>query len=198
MPRMADPNQPIFAAPTGYAPGGVQYTKVKPHRRRMPNPAAATGGFNYGSLPMAQQLGAAGIPQAPMRRGAAKPVAGPGPGGNVVMQGGQPTLGAYHTAGALPANADPSIRSARHNADLQYARARLAQLQRVVSLLPPELQQQLAASQRQIDPAAAWRAISGSFANYSRSQGFQDPRYYLQNYLPEQLRGQGRAPTGGV
>jgi len=165
------------------------------------------GGTPYGY----PSLGAFGLdtPPPPQRRAPrALPQQGPGFGGgppNVVMQGGQPTLGAYHTHqyGQLPPGSDPSIVAARqaqiHQQAVAYAKLRLQQMRAIASMLPPQLQQQLAAAQGpNVDAAAAWRAISGAFANTSKQAGFTDPRYYLLRYLPEQMRGQGRSATGGV
>ena len=174
-------------------PGGT--VSVRPHTRQ--RPGAQYGGIM--SLPMRQQLGMRGItPPGPAPGSHPMPMQTQGAYPGVVMQGNQPTLGAYHQRGALPPGSDPMVVQARRQQDVAYARTRLAQLQRVVSLLSPDLQQQLAAGQRNVDPAAAWRAISGAFANYSRQQGFNDPRYFLQNYLPQQLNAQGRSAAGGV
>jgi hypothetical protein len=114
----------------------------------------------------------------------------------VVMQGGQPTMGAYgmHDYGQpLPAGTDPMVVAARqnqiHRQAVAYARARLAQMRAVAAALPPDLQQQLAGTQgANVDPAAAWRAISGAFAQTSRQAGYVDPRYYLLRVLPEIMR----------
>lgn len=61
-----------------------------------------------------------------------------------------------------------------------YAQRRLAQLRRIAFQLPPELQAMLANPQ-QLDPAAAWRQISGMFGDYARQQGVADPRQMLVN-----------------
>lgn len=61
-----------------------------------------------------------------------------------------------------------------------YAQRRLAQLRRIAFQLPPELQAQLAQADG-LDPAEAWRQISGSFANFARGQGVADPRQMLVN-----------------
>lgn len=98
----------------------------------------------------------------------------------------QPTMGAYQQpvqAGAV-AQMDPAMQAQMHARANAYARARLMQLQKVALQLPPELQAQLGQAQQNVDPAAAWRGISGAFANLSRQQGYQDPRYYLRYILP--------------
>jgi hypothetical protein len=122
----------------------------------------------------------------------------------VVVQGGQQTLGAYQkpSQAAQIAQMDPAMQAQMKARAAAYARARLAQMQRVISQLPPEMQAQLTQAQGGVDPAAAWRAISGSFANLSRQKGYQDPRYYLRYVLPELMRAQaaqGANPNqGGV
>lgn len=120
----------------------------------------------------------------------------------IVMQGGQPTLGAYSHGGNTGQITDPAALAEAHAAAAKYARTRFAQMQKIAAMLPPEMQQQLAAAQRGVDPAAAWRQISGAFAQLSKTQGYQDPRYFLRYVLPEQLRQQqatGANPRqGGV
>jgi len=181
-----------MANPYGLSPAqqlGMAGVRVRPHVRRMPTPGQgyAPGGVAYG--------GAGGYgPSMGSPPPRPQPMHTRGPTPTVVMQGGQPTLGGY-ASGDRQYQGIPGkgASDARQAAAIRYAQARLAQLQRVVSLLPQDLQEQLAASRRSVDPAAAWRGISGAFSNYSQQQGFNDPRYYLLNYLPEILRSQNAA-----
>lgn len=83
-------------------------------------------------------------------------------------------------------NLDPAITAAMgdpaaimHARAQQYAQHRLAQLQALAPQLSPELQAMMG-GQSQLDPAAAWRAISGAFATFARGQGYTDPRQMLQ------------------
>lgn len=120
------------------------------------------------------------------------------------MVGDQPTLGAYRRPpqAAQVAAMDPAMQAVMRARALAYARARLSQLQKVAGLLNPEVQGLLQQNQNPVDPAAAWRAISGAFASQSRQAGYQDPRYYLTRVLPEIIRqhqAQGANPLqGGV
>lgn len=173
----------------GYNTGGTMHV-VQPHSRSHPNAAArgqAPGG-NYGyntGGPMNVQPNMPPGYDTPQMQGAQAPPP-------VVMQGGQQTLGGYQqpAQAAAIAGMDPAAQAAVRARANAYARARMKQMQRVASVLPPELQKQLASSQRQIDPAAAWRAISGAFAAQSKQAGYQDPRYYLRYVLPALLQNQ--------
>ena len=60
-----------------------------------------------------------------------------------------------------------------------YAQHRLAQLRAIAPMLTPEIQTFLG-NQGNLDPAAAWRGISGAFAQAAHQQGYQDPRMMLQ------------------
>lgn len=72
---------------------------------------------------------------------------------------------------------DPhAIMQARANA---YANQRLAQLRRIAPQLSPELQGMLG-NPSGLDPAAAWRAISGAFTQYANDMGYADPRQLLR------------------
>ena len=117
----------------------------------------------------------------------------------VVMQNGVPTMGGYEHGDAryygIPGR---EAALARQQAARRYALQRLAQMRRVMSVLPPQLQQQFAAAGANADPAAAWRAFSGAFAAQSRAAGYADPRYYLARVLPEIMRAQAVQRTGGV
>jgi len=110
----------------------------------------------------------------------------------VVMVGNQPTMGRYNRGpgAAQVAAMSPEDQAAYHARALAYARARLQQLQSVASLLNPNLQTMLQQQQNPVDPAAAWRAISGAFAAQSRQAGYQDPRFYLRHVLPQILAAQ--------
>lgn len=77
----------------------------------------------------------------------------------------------------------------------QYAGKRLGQFGRVASLLGGDFQQ--AFDQRdQSDPAAAYRGLSGLFAQQSQAQGIADPRELLKRLLM-QLQG-GNRPNMAV
>jgi hypothetical protein len=125
-------------------------------------------------------------------------MANAGYGGPVVMQGGQPTLGAYHMhdyGPALPAGTDPAILAARqaqmHRQAQAYALQRFRQMQRISSQLSPELQAALHTAMAGPDAAAGWRGFSGQFAQASRAAGYNDPRYWLQRVLPAAVAAAG-------
>ena len=60
---------------------------------------------------------------------------------------------------------------------MSFANRRLAALRRLAAT-NPEIMALLGQGQG-LDPAAAWRTISGGFANYAREQGIPDPRTLL-------------------
>lgn len=71
-----------------------------------------------------------------------------------------------------------------------YARQRLGQLQAVSSMLPDELRTALGAADL-ANPEAAWRALSSSFAAYSKNAGVADPRAMLRQLLAARRAGAG-------
>jgi len=137
------------------------------------------------------QLGAYGLdvppPPRPVRQATPTPSGMYASRPPVVYQGGQPTLGAYQHPGNMGA-LDPYMAGQAHAAAVRYAQARFAQMRAVLSALPPDLQAQVLAERGAADPAAAWRAYSGNFANASRAAGYQDPRYYLRYILPSLVK----------
>jgi hypothetical protein len=86
---------------------------------------------------------------------------------------------------------DPALAQAQEQAKAviakqanAYATQRLNQLQGVLDYLPPELKQAVQGVSM-VDPAAAWRSLSGGFSSASQAAGFQDPRMWLR-YLQMQ------------
>ena len=80
------------------------------------------------------------------------------------------------------------------NANIQngansYAQKRLGQFSQIADMLGGDFAKQFH-SQDMSDPAAAYRALSGGFAQASQGKGIQDPRVLLQQLLM-QSHGQG-------
>lgn len=71
-----------------------------------------------------------------------------------------------------------AVQANLHNQAEVFARRRMHQMQNIAQSLPPELQA-LLAQQQGIDPAQAWRAISGAFSQYAQGRGYADPRQLL-------------------
>ena len=70
----------------------------------------------------------------------------------------------------------------------KYAKRRLSQFQKIAALLGGDFQQAVE-GQDMNDPLAAFKNLSGMFANASKERGVQDPRMLLQQLLMARQRG---------
>jgi hypothetical protein len=113
------------------------------------------------------------------------PMTGPGYAGGDLS----PTSPEYDPALAV---AHEQAKQAVQAAAARYGTMRMNQLQNVQNFLPPELQQQVQGVSM-VDPAAAWRSVSGAFTQAAMAAGFQDPRLYLTSLL-NRPRVQGPLP----
>lgn len=86
---------------------------------------------------------------------------------------------------------DDYARYKRQQAAARYGQSRMNQLRQVARLMSPEMQALINQNnQPGVDPAAAWRNVSGAFSSAANQGGYADPRLYLQQLLGQsQMRG---------
>lgn len=105
-----------------------------------------------------------------------------------IYRRGQQEAGQYGFEGP---ERDSFAQYKRQQAASKYGLGRMNQLRRVARLMSPEMQALINQNSAPgVDPAAAWRNVSGMFSAAAAQGGYNDPRLYLQQLLGQsQIRG---------